>query len=460
MKTQLQQISAILIILILPFFYFGFQPGAEPDESTLIDYTILPQKDYSTVEESSLQNTNSSAVIEKVLISGRVVSSTGAAVEGAVITALVNFSLDEGTIVHRTKSFEDGTYQLTLSNFHSTENSIQLIVSKEGYREQYYKNEATFDAAHTLIIPTGVLLYEFKEIDFQLNEIADSPAPLIYGNVNDNLNFPIAEAFVLAYNVYNSSVRLAFTDINGEFVLEDLNPELYNVLFAADGFIPEYFDDQIFWEFADSIALGDSTSFSVSANLDNFSPGAGEGSIRGNALRQDGSGIAGVLVVVQDGSGNRIACDVTDGRGNFSIGGLTSGRYKLLGSKRNYSSQMQDVAIYTGNNMAAQTNLVFPEVVSGIGENNSLPEGYELSQNYPNPFNPSTTIRFSIPEKTFVRLSVFSVLGSKIAELVNDELNAGSYNYVLDASGYASGVYYYRLETRQFTTSRKMLLLQ
>jgi len=85
---------------------------------------------------------------------------------------------------------------------------------------------------------------------------------------------------------------------------------------------------------------------------------------------------------------------------------------------------------------------------------------YKLQQNYPNPFNPSTKIRFSIPSNEFVTLKVYNVLGSEIVTLINDELNAGSFEVDFNASGLNSGVYFYVISTKNFTSTRKMILLK
>lgn len=91
---------------------------------------------------------------------------------------------------------------------------------------------------------------------------------------------------------------------------------------------------------------------------------------------------------------------------------------------------------------------------------NEIPEGFSLSQNYPNPFNPSTTIRFSIPARSNVELIVFNSAGQEVARPVNEELNAGSYEYKFDAGKLSSGVYFYRLVTDDFTQTRKMVLVR
>jgi hypothetical protein len=91
---------------------------------------------------------------------------------------------------------------------------------------------------------------------------------------------------------------------------------------------------------------------------------------------------------------------------------------------------------------------------------NSVPQVYSLSQNYPNPFNPVTNVELKIPEKAFVKLVVFDVLGRETATLVSAELNPGTYEVNWDASIYTSGIYYYRLTAGNFTDTKKMMLVK
>ena len=89
-----------------------------------------------------------------------------------------------------------------------------------------------------------------------------------------------------------------------------------------------------------------------------------------------------------------------------------------------------------------------------------LPTDFVLSQNYPNPFNPSTNIKYSIPEASNVRLTIYNVLGQKVAELVNAHKDAGNYVVTWNASNLASGIYIYRLEAGSVVMNQKMLLLK
>jgi hypothetical protein len=92
--------------------------------------------------------------------------------------------------------------------------------------------------------------------------------------------------------------------------------------------------------------------------------------------------------------------------------------------------------------------------------NSLIPEDYLLEQNYPNPFNPKTNIRFSIPKSTDVRITIYDVSGNEVGKLVNSNLPLGNYEYHWDATGYSSGIYFYRIQTGDFIDTRKMVLIK
>jgi len=97
----------------------------------------------------------------------------------------------------------------------------------------------------------------------------------------------------------------------------------------------------------------------------------------------------------------------------------------------------------------------------GVEENPAVhPTEYALYQNYPNPFNPTTTIKYQIPELSFVTLKVYDVLGSEIITLVNEEKLAGTYQVSFNGAQFTSGVYIYKLESDYFVDVKKMILLK
>jgi len=94
---------------------------------------------------------------------------------------------------------------------------------------------------------------------------------------------------------------------------------------------------------------------------------------------------------------------------------------------------------------------------SGITE---LPKVFSLAQNYPNPFNPVTSIKYSVPKQSLVKLVIYDIIGREVATLVNEVKNPGNYAVNFDASMYASGVYFYRMESGDFTDVKKMVLIK
>lgn len=128
----------------------------------------------------------------------------------------------------------------------------------------------------------------------------------------------------------------------------------------------------------------------------------------------------------------------------------------------------QDKRLDAGGVYAQNINYngTFGPFTGVININSNTPEKFELSQNYPNPFNPVTKIRYSITSRSKVNISVFDILGNKVADIVRDEQNAGVYEADFDASKFASGVYLYSINVYSsegnnfFSDTKKMILIK
>ena len=95
-----------------------------------------------------------------------------------------------------------------------------------------------------------------------------------------------------------------------------------------------------------------------------------------------------------------------------------------------------------------------------VEDRNDNKFNFSLAQNYPNPFNPITNIGFRIAESGFVSLKVYDVLGREISTLINGEKTVGSYEVAFDGSGLSSGIYFYKLQTGNYTSVKKMILMK
>jgi hypothetical protein len=119
------------------------------------------------------------------------------------------------------------------------------------------------------------------------------------------------------------------------------------------------------------------------------------------------------------------------------------------------------------NNFIIKVTYKNPLKLTGLEINNpDKPGVFSLGQNYPNPFNPATRIKYDLPEKSFVNVSIYNLLGERVAELVNGEMEAGYHEVEFSAgsSGNAgslsSGVYIYRIVTEKEHSVKKMVFLK
>ena len=122
---------------------------------------------------------------------------------------------------------------------------------------------------------------------------------------------------------------------------------------------------------------------------------------------------------------------------------------------------------YTGS--ASSSKYVYTQLVTITGTTAStsavddqslsaIPTSYQLGQNYPNPFNPTTAISYQLPAASTVKLTVYNLLGVELATLVNGTQEAGTHIATWDATGMPSGIYFYKIDTGNFTRTMKMVL--
>ena len=98
--------------------------------------------------------------------------------------------------------------------------------------------------------------------------------------------------------------------------------------------------------------------------------------------------------------------------------------------------------------------------ISSVENRDPVPTSFKLNQNYPNPFNPSTCIGFEIPEKSYVSLKVYNLLGDEVAELVGKQCNSGSHTVRFDAANLSNGVYFYTLKAKNLMETQKMIIMK
>ena len=151
---------------------------------------------------------------------------------------------------------------------------------------------------------------------------------------------------------------------------------------------------------------------------------------------------------------------IVSGDGDLYGFDLENGTQKLYDNSFFYHYQPivanHELYVATSNKVIVFGN--FETKIDNI--NNSLPQGIELMQNYPNPFNPITTIKFFLPQNEFVILNIYDNLGKKIKILLHEKRTSGLHSIDFDGSELPSGLYYYRLVTDSFVSTKKLLLIK
>ena len=142
---------------------------------------------------------------------------------------------------------------------------------------------------------------------------------------------------------------------------------------------------------------------------------------------------------------------------------LTGGNFTYPNLSDPYFTSTTYVGAFAqGSDWTATWSQFSPETYTiGIKQIASeVPQAFTLKQNYPNPFNPSTKINFALPKAGIVTLKVYDITGKEVANLVNQNLSVGTYEYDFNASNLTSGIYFYTLKTGNFTETKKMMLVK
>ncbi|RPI12900.1 MAG: T9SS C-terminal target domain-containing protein, partial [Ignavibacteriae bacterium] len=143
----------------------------------------------------------------------------------------------------------------------------------------------------------------------------------------------------------------------------------------------------------------------------------------------------------------------TDGGNNWTQqnSGVTNSLYSV-----NFISESTGWAVGTQGKILKTTTGGI--IVGNKSQSNKLPVSYKLYQNYPNPFNPTTTIKFSLPEKCYTSLIIYDVLGKETAKLIDSDLKGGEYEIIWNADNFNSGIYFCTLTAGNYKKTVKLVL--
>lgn len=313
---------------------------------------------------------------------------------------------------------------------------------------------------------------------------------LFRNNGNGNFTKITTGAIV---NDAGSSVGSTWGDIDNDgdidlFVANDLNENEFLYLNNGDGSFTKVTTGDI----VNSAGRSNGSSFGDYDNdgdLDLYVTNGNQAPVQNNFLfRNDGNSNKWINILCKGTNSNKSAIGVRV-YAKALINGVHITQMQEISGQSGYNAQ-NSLNVEFGLGNATQIDTLIIRWTSGLVENyynvvanrfltategqdltniqiynNEIPEKFGLKQNYPNPFNPVTTVEFSIPsnvkgETSDVNLSIYDFTGKLIETLVNASLSSGTYRVNWNASGYSSGVYFYKLNAGEFTDTKKMILLK
>jgi protocatechuate 3,4-dioxygenase beta subunit len=394
---------------------------------------------------------------KNVTIRGKVLTEDGIPLENAAVIVRSTRAPDSLEIAAQTNI--RGEYTITTPKVRNAVLVFFVQASKAGYASEYYNNRSAPFLADPIYVFSDTTI---DNIDFSLAPLTSNLS--ILGRVTNEAGTPLRSAFVVTSNLATGEIAFTFTDGQGNYTLGNLRPSNHVILFAADGHVPEFYDDASLWEQAKPVFPANPLS-GINASLTPIVPDSGSGALAGVVRDPNASPLASVLIIARNASGKAVGFDLTDGQGMYQIAGFAGGRYTIQATKARFRSQVGEV-LYSPNATGTQlANFTLEHATTSVEapeEQETLPTKFELGANYPNPFNPSTKIYFGLPQAQEVRLAVYNLLGHEVKELLNGYVEAGRHNLEwngTDKAGKlaASGIYFYVLQAGQIKLVRKMV---
>lgn len=324
----------------------------------------------------------------------------------------------------------------------------------------YYRwgREVTMEISDTKLIPASQLPAHWNYNRKSMIRYMENVLHGVNGVITDTTGNPvIAKVTVLSHDSDNSEV---YSDANG-FYLRMLSPGTYTFKFEADDYYTQTISNVVVTSYTSLTILNvELVSSIVPVELTSFTAMKDDYRVTLNWTTATETNNAGFEIhrrspsptpSLREGAfDDWQSISFVNGNGNGTT--TEPQRYSYIDGKLNAGKYQYRLKQIDFNGSYDFSNIVEIEI------NN--PNTFVLNQNYPNPFNPGTKISFTIPEKSFITLKIYDVLGNEVARLINEERNAGSYEIDFNAQNMASGIYFYELKAGSFIQTKKMLLLQ
>ncbi len=334
------------------------------------------------------------------------------------------------------------------------------------FSAEFYNNKKDFAEADPLVVNSDLT---------GINFVLETKKPfntLLSGRLSDENGNALVGAVSL-FKLRNFGKgriikKTTLTDSTGKFEFKNIPVGNYFAFAVARGrYKPTFFrydSQQTFrLRYADTIVVKENAPV-TGINFILYSiPDSGYARVAGVVKDVHGNKIQGAMAFAVNQNNMVISFAASNSEGVYTLPDLPPGTYNIYFEKAGFrENNISNLNLDYANNLSATENVtITSEAVTEVKDNNQTGlRNFELYQNYPNPFNPTTVIKYVVPQKSLVKLTVYNIIGQKIKTLVNQIKNPGVYSVNFNAGKLPSGIYFYTLTAGNKTLTKRMVLIK
>lgn len=287
--------------------------------------------------------------------------------------------------------------------------------------------------------------------------------------VYDTLLTAVSSGYVKALKLNTLNLTLTKVDsvslgAGGTYTLNvNTGDTVYIAAYASTSldFVPGYYPGTNNWTTGTAV-IANTAQTNLDIRVRKLYNAVYPGRITGTVSYNNGLPLKDAIVYLKTQIGGMISYGITGSDGTYSIPNVAEGSYQMTVNRIafNNTSVFGIEMNYAFGTELPNQNFSLQQTVAVNPISTVVPDKFELHQNYPNPFNPTTKIKFSISRASEIKLTVFNAQGKIIQELLNQFIPAGSFEIEFDAKNLSSGNYYYKFESKEFSSTKKMILVK